>query len=194
MDGRVADRLAAEHPGLGLVTATVAARPRRSPADIRARLAALADRWRGPQALALRHEPLAHAHRVFFRHVGIDPDVQRIPQEEAVVRRLVDGGFPARGLPQDALTIAAVELGVGVWALDADRVEGELALDLDDAETIVVADRVAPIAPLFGDPGRAAVSRRTRTTLLYAIRVPGIPPLFAQEAVDLCVELLDAEE
>ena len=195
MDAFVAPALAAELPGLDLLGRRVPAAPGRSPAALRAQLDGLADRWRGPQALQLRGQPIAHAHRVFFRHVGIDPDVHRVPQEAAIVRRLVDGGFRSRGLPADALTLALVETGVGVWALDAATVRGPLELRAHDDATLVVADLDGVVAPLFHDPPRErAPGRSTTTVLLYAVRVPGVPPVFAQEALDLVVELLGGEE
>ena len=187
--GRVAPALAAELPGLGLLWTVVAARPGRTPADVRARLADLSDRWRGPQAMVLRRQPVVHAHRVFFRHIGIEPDVHRVPQEAAIVRRLVEGGFVPRGMPADALTIATVETGVGVWAVDADSVEGPLSVRAEPDRRLVIADDAGVVAPLFGEPQRP-VSRSTRELLLYAIRVPDVPELFAVEALERCVELL----
>jgi hypothetical protein len=189
--GEVAPAIAGEFPALGLLWLDVAAAPQRTPADIRARLAQMSDRWRGPQAVALRRQPVAHAHRVFFRHIGIDPDVQRVPQEEIVVRRLLDGGFKPRGLPADALTIACVETGVGVWALDGAAVDGPLALGFDDVHRIAVLDGAGVVAPLFGDPlERAAVTKATRALRLYAIRAPGVPEVFVREALELGAELL----
>src|SRR5205085_5468152 len=58
----------------------------------------------------------------FFRQIGLDPDVNRIPSEEAAVARLVEGQFRSRDIIHDALLIALVETGVPVWALDADLV------------------------------------------------------------------------
>lgn len=192
--GAVAPPIAEEFPALGLRWLDVVAAPARTPPDLRARLAHLSDRWRGAQAVALRRQPVAHAHRVFFRHIGIDPDVQRVPQEEAIVRRLLDGGFLPRGLPADALTVACVETGVGVWALDADAVTGPLALGFDDAGRIAVGDASGPLVALFAPPqDRAAVTKATRTLRLYAIGVPGVPEVFVDEALELAAELL-AEE
>lgn len=186
----VAAALRAEFPALALLTATVAARPRRTPPDVGRRLNELSDRWRGAQALTVRRQPVALAHRVFFRGVGIDPDVQRVPQEEAIVRRLIEGGFLPRGLPADALTIATVQTGVGVWALDAATVDGELELRQGEHGRLVVADAAGEIAALFGDPRRPP-TRRTRTLLLYAVRVPDVPEPSVEEALELCLELLE---
>jgi DNA/RNA-binding domain of Phe-tRNA-synthetase-like protein len=191
--GAVAPAIAQEFPALGLLWLDAAAAPARTPPDVRDRLAHLSDRWRGAQALALRRQPIAHAHRVFFRHIGLDPDVQRVPQEEVIVRRLLDGGFKPRGLPADALTIACVETGVGVWALDAGAVDGPLAIAFDATQRIAVCDAVGPLAALFEAPDdRAAVVKATRAMRLYAIRAPGVPELFVREALDLAAELLEA--
>jgi DNA/RNA-binding domain of Phe-tRNA-synthetase-like protein len=195
MDAFVAPGLAAEFPGLDLLGRRVVSAPARSPQGLREQLDALADRWRGPQAIGLRAQPVVQAHRVFFRHVGIDPDVHRVPQEAAIVRRLVEGGFRSHGLPQDALTLAVVETGVGVWALDAARIRGPLELRAEEDGTLVVADLDGPVTLLFHDPqGDLAPGRGTTALLLYAVLVPGVPPLFAQEALDLAVEMLEGEE
>jgi DNA/RNA-binding domain of Phe-tRNA-synthetase-like protein len=203
----VAGELRDELPGLGLSALAVQA-PRlgRSPRGVREHLDALAVRMHGAEAVAMRRRPIPHAYRVFFRHVGLDPDTTRIPVEAAAVERLVHGGFASRGLPDDALTIALVETGVPLWALDAAAVHGPLGLRLTrrgerlgaedgapglPAGHIVVADAHAPIAPLFGDPPPGyAVTRRTRELLLFAIRVDGVPLLAVEEALWACAEAL----
>ncbi len=193
-EGEVGAGLRAEFPGLRLRTALVDARPGRSPREVRERLGALSDRMRGAQAVAVRRQPVPSAHRVFFRHVGLDPDVQRVPAEEAVVARLVQGGFASRGLPGDALLIALVETGVAVWALDDARVRGGLRLRGQPGQGLVVADAAGAVAPLFGTVrAEHAVNRRTRAMLLFAVQVPGVPDLFVEEALWTCVELLAGE-
>jgi DNA/RNA-binding domain of Phe-tRNA-synthetase-like protein len=178
--------LAAELPGLGLrwCAFALAGDPlRRSPAELRARLRALADRHRGAQAIALRSRAIPHAYRVLFRHLGLEPDVRRIPVEAAVVERLVHGGFPSRGLLEDALLIATVDTETGVWALDADRVSGEPRLVLDGGR-VVVADATGPLADVFAPPaGPLAVTRATRRALVYAVLATGVPEIAAEEAL-----------
>jgi DNA/RNA-binding domain of Phe-tRNA-synthetase-like protein len=182
--GLVAPELAAEHPGLWLAWTDVAAVPGRTPPELRDRLRALADRMRGPQAIALRSREVPHAYRVFFRHVGLDPDVVRTPVEQVALRRMVDGGLHPRGLVEDTLTIATLETGVGVTAFDADRVVGAPALRMDAAGTIVLADEQGPLGPLFGDPAaRAAVTRDTRRIALVAVAVPNVADVFVEEAL-----------
>jgi DNA/RNA-binding domain of Phe-tRNA-synthetase-like protein len=209
-DGWVAEELRAELPGLGVVSLAVPPpRARRSPQGVRDHLAMLSTRFRGADALALRQRPVPHAYRVCFRHVGLDPDATHTPVEAAAIERLVQGGFVSRGLLDDALTIALVETGVPMWALDADAVHGDLRLRLagsgerlggDEqapplpAGQIVVADSRVPLAPLFGEPaGAVAVARRTVRLLLYALRVDGVPRVHVEEALWQCADALAAE-
>lgn len=208
-EGHVAEQLRAELPGLGIVSlALPAPRSRRSPAGVREHLAMLSTRFRGADALTLRQRPVPHAYRVAFRHVGLDPDGTRTPIEAAAIERLVQGGFVSRGLLDDALTIALVETGVPLWALDAELVRGELWLRLArDGERlgsteegtplpdgqIVVADGHAPLAPLFGEPAAGhAAHRDTRRLLLFALRVDGVPAVHVEEALWQCADVLAA--
>ena len=203
--GWVAEPLRAELPGLGLVALeTPAPKLRRSPPGVREHLDALAVRFRGADALVLRQRPIPHAYRVFFRHVGLDPDVTRVPVEAAWLERLVHGGFRSQGLLEDALTIALVETGVPVWALDAATLDGPLGLRLAadgerlggaadgldlPAGRIVVADANAPLAPLFGEPAPGhAVTRRTQQLLLFAVHVAGVSAMHIEEALWMCAE------
>jgi DNA/RNA-binding domain of Phe-tRNA-synthetase-like protein len=187
----VAPELAREHPGLWVAWTDVAAAPGRTPPELRARLRALADRMRGAQAIALRSREVPHAYRVFFRHVGLDPDVVRTPVEEVTLRRMADGGLHPLGLVEDALTVAVLETGVGVLAFDADGVLGAPAVRLDDAGRIVLADEDGTLAVLFGEPtGRAALSRRTRRVALVAVAVPNVADVFVEEALWIAWDIL----
>jgi DNA/RNA-binding domain of Phe-tRNA-synthetase-like protein len=180
----VAPALAAEHPGLWLAWTDVEAAPGPTPPDLRRRLAAMADRIRGAEAIALRGREVPHCYRVFFRHVGLDPDVVRTPVEAVMLRRLWDGGFVPRNLVDDALTVAVLETGVGVWAFDADLITGALELREGDDRRIVIADEQGPIAVLFRDPDqRAALNRRTRRIALVAVAVPNVPDVYVEEAL-----------
>jgi DNA/RNA-binding domain of Phe-tRNA-synthetase-like protein len=209
-DGFVAEELRAELPGLGLVSlAQPAPQARRSPPGVREHLDQLSLRFRGGEALALRQRPVPHAYRVAFRHVGLDPDATRTPVEAAAIERLVQGGFVSRGPLDDALTIALVETGVPLWALDAGAVHGDLWLRLARAGErlgagqeapplpvgqIVVADARTPLAPLFGEPAasHAATPKRTARLLLFAVHVDGVPRLHVEEALWQCAEVLAA--
>ena len=138
--GWVAPHLSAEFPGLGIVWITVDARPGRTPDAVRQRLRNLSDRFYGSHALQLRERPIPWAYRVFFRHIGLDPDRTRTPIEQLAMDRLKEGAFKARGMPQDALTIATVETGVALRAFDAERVTGALCIhDSAPGETLAGA-------------------------------------------------------
>ncbi|MBB4662672.1 hypothetical protein [Conexibacter arvalis] len=208
--GWVSERLREEFPQLGLTLLEVAAEKplARSPRGTRERLALLADRFRGGDGLVLRQWPIPHAYRVFFRHIGLDPDVTRTPIEAVAVERLLRGGLPSRGKLEDALTIAVLETGVPVVAVDADAVVGTLGLRLsgeaerlgsDDGAPslppgrIVVGDERGPVALLFGDvaPERA-VRKASRRLLLYAVDVDGVPAVHVDEALWICQEMLEA--
>jgi DNA/RNA-binding domain of Phe-tRNA-synthetase-like protein len=192
--GFVAADLAAEHPGLWLAWTEVATAVGASPPELRARLRGLADRMHGAQAIALRSREVPHAYRVFFRHVGLDPDDVRTPPEAVALRRMREGGLHSRGLVEDALTVAVLETGVGLAAYDADGLAGDLELRRE-RETIVIADDEGPLAVLFtGDPvARARVTRETRRVALLAVAVPNVAQLFVEEALWIAWEILRAE-
>lgn len=207
--GFVEPQLQAEFPGLRIDWVTVEGRPRRSPPEVKDRLRALSNRYRGASVVTMRTQPIPHAYRSFFHQVGLDPEVQRIPSEEAAVSRLLKGHFQSRDLLEDALLIALIETGVPVWALDADRVDaggleirttaagdrlgsGERALPLP-AGRLVVADGRFVHALLFGDVAHDhAAGPRTRRIMLFAVGVQGIPAIHVEEAMWLCVETLKA--
>ena len=112
----------------------------------------LSDRFAGAQAINLRHQPIPWAYRVFFRHIGLDPDEQPTPVEAAGARAdEARAASSASNLLDDALTIAIIESGVALRAFDADRVDGR-ARD---------PRRRAPGEGLEGRPGRAAGRARS---------------------------------
>ena len=207
--GWVEDTVAHELPGLGIAWLEAPAPAgERSPADLRARLRGLTDRYSGPRALTMRREAVPAAYRAFSRHVGLDPDVDRPPVEAAVVERLMHGGFRSRRRVEDALLVGALETGVPLWALDADRLsgslgvrgarsgerlgEGELAPDLP-AGRLVVADARRPVAVLLGAVAAGdGPSPRCRRLCVFAVRVPGVPAIHVEEALWASVEALAA--
>ena len=204
--GPVAPDLAAEHERLGLVSLTVPVRPGRSPRPLRQRLRDLSNRLRGPQALLMRQQPVPQAYRVFFRHIGLDPDEVRTPVEALALERLKKGAFKSRSVLDDALTIAIMETGVPVWALDAAAVSGAPGLRLSAegerlgrgedtvpvaAGRIVVADDAGPLALVFEPPGPGVgVRRSTERAVLFAVRVAGVPAIHVEEALWTCADLL----
>jgi DNA/RNA-binding domain of Phe-tRNA-synthetase-like protein len=204
--GRVAAELAEEFPGLSLRYATVGRGSGGSTREVKERLRALSDRFSGPQAVNLRHQPIPWAYRVFFRHIGLDPDVQRTPVEERVFERIKHGGFKSESLLDDALTIAIVESGVAVRAFDADRLDGAPQIRSTTsgetlegrpgelpAGTLAIADAERPVALLFGAlaAGRG-VDRRTSRTMLVAIGVGGVPAIAVEEALWLTESVLES--
>ena len=158
----------------------------------------------------MRTQPIPHAYRAFFRQIGLDPDSNRIPSEEAAVARLLHGEFRSSNLVDDALLIALIETGVPVWALDAEVVDaGGLGI-----RTTVDGDRLGTrrARDASCDPGRSssptlaastrccsASSRRVTTvgsrrpgSCLFAVGVPGVPAIHVEEALWVCVEVLGA--
>jgi len=114
------------------------------------------------------------------------------------------GAFTSRNLLDDALMIATVETGVPLLAYDAERVEGDPGLrlaivgerlgsdgrDLRGGE-IVVADELRPLAVLFGDTAeRHGVHPGTRSVLLGALQVKGVPDVSVEEALWIAAETL----
>ena len=196
-EGEVDPELAAEWPGLRLAWSAFEAVPGPSPPELRERLQLLSDRFRGPQAIALRRQPIPHAYRVFFRHIGLEPDETRTPVEALALERMQHGGFRSRSLLDDAITIAVMETAVPVWALDAAALEGELELRAaregeplgrDGAGLpggrLVVADERGPVAVLFDDPAPGCgVTRDAREIALFSVAVPGVPPIHVEEAL-----------
>jgi DNA/RNA-binding domain of Phe-tRNA-synthetase-like protein len=190
--GWVAPELAEELPGLGLAWCAFDAVPGPTPPGVRERLDALSDRFRGAHAIGLRRQAIPHAYRVLFRHIGLDPDVRRIPVEAAALERMRLGGFPLRNRVDDALLVATVETSVGVWALDAERLSGEPGI-ASAGGRVVVADVARPVADLFAEPGpEHGVTRATRRIALFAVLAPGVPDIAAEEALWTAWEMMCA--
>ena len=198
-EGAVEPALAAEWPGLRVASIAFDAVPGPSPPELRARLRALSDRFRGAQAIALRRQAIPHAYRVFFRHIGLEPDERRVPVEALALERMRKGGFATRNLLGEGITIAVMETAVPVWALDGAAVEGGLelrraregeglgrspdALPLPPGR-LVVADAAGPLAVLFDPPARGhGVTPATRAMVLFSVAVPGVPPISVEEAL-----------
>jgi DNA/RNA-binding domain of Phe-tRNA-synthetase-like protein len=202
-EGWIEAELAEEFPQLGVVHAPLEARPGRSPLEVKERLRQLANRYTGGRVIHMRQDAVPWAYRVFARQVGIDPDTDRTPVEAIALERLRHGGFKSQNLVDDALTIAIAETGVPVFALDADRVEGEPGLRLSrpgerlagvrplSARQIVVADDERPVAIVLGEVSHeAGVTPETSRMLLCALRVKGVPAIAVEEALWTTAEVL----
>jgi hypothetical protein len=162
--------VADELPGLHLLHthSHVARTLRDSPPAVKRRLATLSNRWGGAHAVGLRQRPVPAAYRVFFRHIGLDPDVVRTPVEEAMFARMMQGGFHSNHLLADALLITLVDTGVPVWALDAATVEGPLGVRASrEGEQFgglpSRAPRRSPAGPHVGEPADLPALGRHRS-------------------------------
>ncbi len=199
--GWVVPWLEGEFPGLGVLWVEVDGSEGRSPEPVRQRLRELSDRIYGPQAIRLREQPVPWSYRVFFRQVGIDPDITRTPVEQLIFERLHDGGFKSKGLPADALTIATVETGVALRVFDADRLQGRICIresmpeeqmpglgELESA-TLVLADEANTIGLLFGATAvSCAVGPATKRIAIAAITVGSVARMAVEEALWVAAE------
>lgn len=211
--GWLAEEIAEELPQLQLLfaearlpagTAPLAG----SPDGVRERLGSISSRFNGARAIHLRREQVPAAYRVFYRQIGLDPDVSRTPVEDAARERMIDGAFLSRGLLADVLLIALMDTGVPVWALDAHSVDGPLGIRMSsegemlgraraaerlDAGRLVVADGSSAVATLFGQPAPGhRVHGRCRRLLLYALQVAGVSSIAVAEALWFCSSALTA--
>ena len=194
--GAIDAAVAAELPGLRLdwsaVTIAAGSTSGRSPGSLVERLRALSDRYRGATVIAMRTQPIPRAYRTFYRQIGLDPDVERIPSERAATERLLQGGFRSTDPVTDACLVAVIETGVPVWALDGSAVDpGPPGLGIGLADeagappgSLVVRDRRSVHAPLFGTPlpGHEPGASAT-TAVLYALGVAGVPQIHIEEAL-----------
>jgi DNA/RNA-binding domain of Phe-tRNA-synthetase-like protein len=204
--GWVSAELREEFPGLALRYVMIDRGSGRTPRGVKERLARLSDRFAGPQAINLRHRPIPWAYRVFYRHIGLDPDEQHTPVEAIALERMKKGGFVSQNLLDDALTIGIIESSVALRAFDADRVEGRLGIrQTQPGEplegrpgalpegTLVIADESRPLALLFGAVGAGrGVTPRTKRTTLVAVQVQGVPDVAVEEALWLAADVLRA--
>ena len=195
--GWVQPELAEEFPGLSIVSTTIETKTGRSPEALKEQLRALSDRIAGAQAIQLRQKPIPWAYRVFFRHIGLDPDTTRTPVEQLIFERMHGGRFASRNRVDDALTIGMVEVGVALRAFDADRVSGRIGLRLSEEGerfegrvsplpdgTIVVADEERALGILFDRTAEGrGVRRGTGRVLVVAIGVRGVPDIALEEAL-----------
>jgi DNA/RNA-binding domain of Phe-tRNA-synthetase-like protein len=195
--GWVAPELLREHPGLLICTTTAEVGATRSSRALKNRLRDLSDRWSGRQAILLRQRPIPWAYRVFFRHIGLDPDTTPTPVEQVALDRMRDGDFHSSNRIEDGLRIAIAEVGVAVQAFDAGALEGRLGLRLSvqgerlngratplESGRIVLADERRVLGFLFGAMAAdAEPTRRTERATFAAIGVKGVPDVALDEAL-----------
>ncbi len=200
--GTVDRPLAAEYPGLRLDWLVADCLGSASDPGVAERLALLADRFSGRQALTLRQSPVVSAYRSFFWQIGIDPDSQQTPAEAVALERLQRGGNPLGGRVADALRLAVLETSVAIYGFDAGAVaappmiraarQGEQADGRAlAAGTIVLADRERALCELFTPPGGdCAAGRHSSSVLLAAIGVDGVGELPVAEALSIAAGAL----
>ena len=179
-------------------------RPRRSPREVKQRLRALADRYTGAKVIHMRQDAVPWAYRVFSRQVGIDPDSDRTPVEAVAVERLRHGGLHSENLVDDALTIAIAETGVPRVRARRGQVEGELgpapcARRRALTGAAAAARRASSWWPTIAARWHSCWARSPRSRgdartrehmLLCALRVKGVPPIVAEEALWIAAETL----
>jgi hypothetical protein len=193
--GEVDPRVAEEFPELRLWLAHYAVVPGKSPEGVKERLRTLSDRFRGPEAVAMRTKPIPWAYRVFFRHIGIDPDSNdsRTPLEALAIERLRAGHFRSNGLVDDALVLATMETGVPLWAANAAAV-GDLGISVGPGGKLAIVSGSEFVTQLFDPvPEPFAVSKGTREIVVFAVAVGGVPDIHVEEAVWQVGEVLDLE-
>ena len=202
--GWVAPGLSEEFPGLAVRFLVIDGGARPTPRHIRRRLADLANRFSGATVVNLRHQPIPWAYRVFFRHVGLDPDTDRTPVEGLALERMKHGGFLSENIVDDALTIAVAESGVALQAFDAEKLTGRVGIRTSapgetlpgritelEQGTLVLADESRPVAFLFGETSADhAVSKHTKRTVLVAVQVQGVPDISVEEAIWLAAGVM----
>jgi DNA/RNA-binding domain of Phe-tRNA-synthetase-like protein len=202
--GWVSPALREEFPGLALRYLVIDRGSGRSSRVVKTRLGQLSNRFSGPQVINLRHQAIPWAYRVFYRHIGLDPDEQPTPVEAVALERMKRGGFASQSLLDDALTIGIIESGVALRAFDADRASGRLGIRQTEAGealegrpgelppgTLVIADEAQPLALLFGATAKGrGVNPRTRRTILAAVQVKGVPDIAVEEAIWLAADVL----
>ncbi len=195
--GWIAPVLDEEFPGLSILCTTIDSGSGRSPKAVKDQLRELSNRFHGAQAIQMRQKPIPWSYRVFFRHIGLDPDQTRTPIEQLALDRMQQGTFKSQNLLDDAITIATVEIGVAMSAFDADKVEGRLGIRPSapgeafegrrsalPSGTLVIADEKRPLEVLFGETAEGrGVGPKSERTLLAAIGVKGVPDIALEEAI-----------
>ncbi len=197
--------VAAEFPDLRLHFAALpVAKPlRRTSEGLREQLRLMSDGFRGAQAVTMRSQPIHHAQRAFFRHIGLDPDRDRPLAEAIALERLRAGHFKPGNHLEDAIVVAVMETGVPVWALDAAEVDGPLGIRPAaegepvggiplPAGRLVVADSSRPVAVLYGETGFPPTKKTERVTL-FSVQVAGVPSIHVEEALWTVFDAFDTD-
>jgi len=193
----VSGELAAEFPGLRADWLSCRCVDYRCDPGVGERLALLASRFNGRQAVELRQQQIPAAYRSFFRQVGIDPDQQPTPIEQAVLGRLLSGGNLPQDRISDGLLLALLETSIPVLAFEASAVappiiirsaeHGELVTDGElEPGALILADGQRPLCQLFSAPEQPlAAAAKSESLLLVAVVVPGVSEIASDEALTI---------
>jgi DNA/RNA-binding domain of Phe-tRNA-synthetase-like protein len=154
----------------------------------------------------MRQGAVPSAYRAFYRQVGLDPDIQRSPLDEAIYQRLLQGSFKSWGHLEDAVTVAGLETLVPIWAMDAGGTdggiglrsaqEGEALIDGDGVGELapgqlIIADSQGPLAALLAEPPKARkVTKYTDEAIIYTVQPEGVPGVTVQEALLVCEQMM----
>ena len=125
----VGEEVSADFPLLRLWSMTAAVPRPKTPKPLRIRLESLDDRVRGIATGSLRSHGITRSYRAFARQLGLDPDIERNPLEQAAVQRLMTGRMCSGQAFEDALLVGMLETGIPLWALDAQVVSGWLSVE-----------------------------------------------------------------
>ncbi|MDA0183705.1 hypothetical protein OJ997_25575 [Solirubrobacter phytolaccae] len=137
--------------------------------DLRPRLRSLSDRV--PRVAEL--DP----YRIAMNRLGLD---EPTPAEAALKARLIRGGYRSRGVLADALLVATVDTGVGVWATND---VGPLRVEGMDVVGATLRVRVFAAPPVPVSAGSVTV---------FALVVPGVSELEVREALWIVRDALAA--
>jgi len=193
----LSDEVEAEFPGLRADWLGCACTDHRCDRGVGERLALLASRFNGRQALELRQQQVPDAYRSFSRQVGIDPDQQPTPIEQALLGRLLRGGNLPQDRISDGLLLALLETSVPVIAFDAALVSPPIKIRsagqdqvvagaVVEPGSLILADSQQPLCQLFSPPQPPlAAGGASDQLLLVAIIVPDVSALAADEALTI---------
>ncbi len=191
------DEIGIEFPGLRADWLSCECTEHRSDQGVGERLAQLASRLKGRQAVELRQQQVPAAYRSFFRLIGVDPDQQPTPIEQAVLGRLLSGGNQPQDRISDGLLLALLETSVPVIAFDAGLVSPPIAIrSAERGErlsgravspgSLLLADTEQPLCQLFQRPEPPlAAGRRSERLLLVAVVVAGVSAIASDEALTI---------
>jgi DNA/RNA-binding domain of Phe-tRNA-synthetase-like protein len=184
------------------------ARDRLVDGEVRRRLDALAGRASVAEAAGHLQEATPWAYRVLVRQLGVDPAALRPLPQELALRPGEPEEVGAKGLPEDALVIAALETGVPLLAFDVGRLTGRLALrraragerlgddgdELDEGR-VVIADELQPVAVVFGQAAAPiAATAASERIALAAVQAKGVPDVAVEEALWTAIEIMRERE